>query len=161
MLVTCNCGCVEMIIVGAPIMSNVCYCDSCQEGWGRIEALENAAPVLDARGGTEYVFYRKDRATIIKGMDLLQAYKLTPDTPMKRVVACCCNTAMFADRGDFYALIRARLGTDAPAVEMRNFTKFSPEQPFVSDDDVPTYPGVPARFIRKLIQTQLNMKLGL
>jgi hypothetical protein len=49
---SCVCGRVRCEAAGAPILSGVCYCDDCQEGGRRIEALPHAAPVLDADGGT-------------------------------------------------------------------------------------------------------------
>jgi hypothetical protein len=48
----CSCGSVELEIIGAPIISVVCYCDDCQEGARQIEALPNARPVRDPDGGT-------------------------------------------------------------------------------------------------------------
>jgi len=52
MIATCICGSVEIEMVGAPIVSVVCYCDDCQEGARRIEALSGAPAVLDAAGGS-------------------------------------------------------------------------------------------------------------
>lgn len=61
-LLACVCGKVEYEATEPAILSVVCYCDDCQEGAHRIEALPNAPPVLDADGGPPAsVLYRKDR----------------------------------------------------------------------------------------------------
>src|SRR6185437_6203938 len=52
---SCACGNVELELRGPPIMIVSCYCDSCQEGGRRIEALPNAPPVLQPDGGTPYI----------------------------------------------------------------------------------------------------------
>jgi hypothetical protein len=59
---SCACGSVELAAIGAPIVSNVCYCGDCQQGSRQIEALPNAGPVRDPDGGTAYILYPAYRA---------------------------------------------------------------------------------------------------
>ncbi len=118
----CSCGAVALTLRGAPIASVACYCDTCQEGSGRIEALPNAPSVREPDGGTEYVLYRKDRVTYTKGYELLKDYKLEQSPKTNRAVATCCNSAImmrFDDARHWLPIYRARLGPVAPAIEMR------------------------------------------
>ena len=158
MNISCSCGRVQMSLAGKPFLVSACHCDDCQEGWGRIEKLVNAPPVIGANGGTEYMFYRKNRVTFIKGKELLEAHKLKPESQNNRMVAKCCNSGMYTDHEKhwYFEIIRERCGADAPPLEMRHFTKFSPQQPFEMND-VPSYPGFPARIIFKLLLDRFTM----
>jgi len=162
MIVSCKCGQVKLDVTGKPFMVAACYCDDCQAGWRRIEALVNAAPVLDDRGGIENLYFRNDRVRVVQGEEFLQPFKLRPESPMRRVVANCCNTPMYSSREDFrfMNIIRARFGPDAPPLEGRYFTRYSPEQPFVSHD-VPSYPGVPLSVKLKMLRAHLAATLHL
>jgi len=71
------------------------YCTDCQLGSRQIEDLPNAGSVRDADGGTAYILFRKDRFKCSRGADLLKGYKLKDISPTNRVVATCCNSAMF------------------------------------------------------------------
>jgi len=162
MIVSCKCGQVKLDVTGKPFMVAGCYCDDCQAGWRRIEALENTAPVLDDRGGIENIYFRQDHIRVVQGEEFLQPFKLKPESPTRRVVANCCNTPMFTSREDyrFMSIVRARFGLDAPPVEVRYFTRYSPKQPFVSHD-VPSYPGVPFRVKMKMLRAHLAATLHL
>src|SRR5262245_9068943 len=92
----CACGRVELEANGAPIASVVCYCDDCQDGGRRIEALPNARAVRDADGGTPYLLFRKDRIICTRGAELLHGYKLKDRSVTHRTVATCCNSGMYA-----------------------------------------------------------------
>src|SRR5215470_899873 len=92
---SCICGRVVLDLKAIPITSLVCYCDDCQAGARQIEALPGAPPVQAPDGGTAYVVYRKDRVQTIEGANLLKALKLRPASPTNRVIASCCNAAMF------------------------------------------------------------------
>ena len=143
---------------GAPILRGVCYCASCQEGGRRIEQLPDAPPVLDADGGTDYVLYRKDRVRCIHGGERLKAYRLKPDSPTRRMVATCCNTAMFLDftKGHWLTVYRARAPEPVPPLDMRVMTAAAPKRA-VLPDDVPNYPGHSGRFMRKLLAAWIVM----
>lgn len=146
---SCSCGSVELEATGAPIMSTVCYCGSCQEGSRQIEALPNGRPACDPDGGTAYVLYRKDRVERAKGSRLLQGYKLTDGSPTDRVVATCCDSPMYLDfaKGHWLSIYRTALQGDLPPVEMRVQTAAAGVD---LPDDVPRYPGYGPKFMAKL-----------
>jgi hypothetical protein len=119
--VTCNCGKVELEARGTPIVATVCHCSGCKEAGRTLERLPDAPRILDARNGTPFVLYRKDRVDCINGCELLRYHKLSASTPTRRVIATCCNSFMFLDftRGHWTTLVRDRIGdgqadTDAP-----------------------------------------------
>ena len=118
MTATCACGRVQLKAFGAPIVSAVCYCGDCRKGAAQIEALPNASAVRDPDSGTAYSLYRKDRFECSEGAELLKPYKLKDTSPTNRVVATCCNSAMFVnfDRGPHWvSAYRARLNGELPS----------------------------------------------
>jgi hypothetical protein len=120
---SCACGRVQCRAIGAPIVSLVCYCDDCQEGARNIEALPNAASFRDDDGGTPLLTYRDDRFECSSGEELLVGYKLKESAPTHRMVASCCNSAMFLKYapGFWVSAYRARFeGDDLPPIEMRD-----------------------------------------
>jgi hypothetical protein len=149
---SCRCGAVVLEAAGAPILHAACYCSSCQEAGRRIEQLPGAPPVLDADGGTDFILYRKDRVHCARGGDRLQEHRLKPQAPTRRMVAACCNSAMFLDftRGHWLTLYRARLPEDVLPLQMRVMTADRPEGA-VLPDDVRNYPGRAGRFMWKLL----------
>lgn len=88
----CNCGKVELEARGTPIVATVCHCSGCKEAGRILESLRDAPRILDARDGTPFVLYRKDRVDCIKGCELLREHRLNASTPTRRVVATCCNS---------------------------------------------------------------------
>jgi hypothetical protein len=162
MTATCACGSVDLKASGKPIVSAACYCDDCQKGAAQIEALPNAASVRDPDGGTSYMLYRKDRFECSKGAELLKPHKLKDASPTNRVVATCCNSAMFVnfDRGPHWvSAYKARFHGDLPPVQARICTKFKPDG-IVLSDDVPSYRSYPPSFIVKLLASRIAMALG-
>lgn len=159
----CPCGTVELEMTGAPITAIVCYCNDCQEGGRQIEALPNAAKVLDSDGGTAYVLYRKDRVTCSKGATLLKSYKIRAKSATNRVVATCCNSSMlvnFDDGKPWVSVYRSRIQGDAPPLQIRIYTKFKPAGPDISND-VPSYSTFPLRFPAQLVGAKIAMLLRL
>lgn len=159
----CSCGSVELEAIGAPIVSAVCYCDDCQEGSRLIEALPNARPVRDPDGGTAYLVYRKDRVKCSRGTQFLQGHKIREKSPTNRVVATCCNSAMFLNFDDgkhWVDIYRARFQGDIPPLQMRIFTKFKAENADMPND-VPSYPAFSLRFLAKLLAARIAMLLHL
>ena len=156
----CACGSVELEAIGAPILSAACHCDDCQEGARQIESLPNARPVLDPHGGSAYLLYRKDRMNCSKGAEHLRDYKIKSESPTRRVVASCCNSAMFLDfqKGHWFSAYRARFEGDVPPLQMRIQTKFKPKDRQIPND-VPSYPTYPIRFIAKLMSARVAMLL--
>jgi hypothetical protein len=162
MTATCSCGAVEVTAFGRPIVSAVCYCDDCQKGAARIEALPDAGAVRDPDGGTAYILYRKDRFQCAKGAELLRRYKLKETSATNRVVAACCNSAMFVsfDRSPHWvSAYRARFRGELPPVQARICTKFKPDG-VVLPDDAPSYRGYPPGLVIKLLASRVAMLLG-
>ena len=155
---SCRCGAVVLEVVGAPIVHTACYCASCQEAGRRIEQLPDAPPLLDADGGTDFVVYRKDRVRCVQGGERLEAHRLKPDSPTRRMVAACCNSAMVLDftKGHWLTLYRNRFGADVPPLELRVMAADRPEG-VVLPDDVPNYPGQTGKFMWKLLAAWISM----
>jgi hypothetical protein len=150
--VSCQCGAVVLEAAGAPIVRAACYCSCCQQAGRRIEQLPGAPPVVGADGGTDLILYRKDRVRCLQGGERLQEHRLKPDSPTRRMVAACCNSAMFLNftKGHWLTLYRARLPDDVPPLEMRVMTADRPEG-VVLPDDVPNHPGRAGGFMWKLL----------
>jgi hypothetical protein len=161
MTARCACGRVVLRMRGAPIVSVACYCDDCQTGARKIAALPNAAPVNDPDGGTSYLAYRKDRLECLSGSEHLQSLKIKPDSPTNRVVATCCNSAMylgFDDSKHWVDVYHSRVQGTVPPVQLRICTRYKPasnENPL----DVPAYPGYPFKFIARLLGARIAMWL--
>jgi hypothetical protein len=155
---SCRCGKVELRIAGTPILHGVCYCASCQEAGRRYQATPGAEPVVAADGGTDYVLYRKDRISCVKGGDLFEERRLKPDSPTRRMYARCCNTAMFADftRGHWLTIYRGRLPEDMPPATMRMMTAARPAG-VVLPDDMANYSGHSGKFMLKLLGAWVAM----
>jgi len=148
----CRCGGVVLEVVGAPIVHAACYCASCQAAGRRIEQLADAPPLVGADGGTDLVLYRKDRVRCVQGGERLDAHRLKPESPTRRMVAACCNSAMFLDftKGHWLTVYRARLPDDVPPLEMRVMTADRREG-VVLPDDMPNYAAHTGRFMWKLL----------
>jgi hypothetical protein len=158
---SCSCGRVRCEGVGPPILSTVCYCSDCQAGGHQIEALPDAAPVLDADGGTPYLTYRDDRFACVEGAELLVGYKLREKAPTQRFVASCCNTGMYLKfgPGHWTSAYRLRFPAPLPPIEMR--TKVASRQsdlPF--PQDAPAYSSFPFKLFRRLFVARLAMLFG-
>ena len=162
MTATCACGGVELKAFGRPIVSAVCYCDDCRKGGGQIEALPNAGAVSDPDGGTAYILYRKDRIECSNGAESLRSHKLKETSVTNRVVATCCNSALFVnfDRGPHWVCVyRARFHGELPPLQLRICTKFKPDGA-VLPDDVPSYRGYPPALVVRLLASRVAMLLG-
>jgi hypothetical protein len=158
---SCACGRVQCEAIGEPILSAVCYCKDCQEGGRRIEALPNAAPILDPEGGAPYLTYRDDRFRVLSGDELLADYRLYPKSRTRRVVASCCCTGMYLkfEPGFWVSTYRSRYEGDLPPIEMR--TKTRHRNPVAElPSGAPSYRGYPARLFWRLIAARAAMLLG-
>jgi hypothetical protein len=157
----CSCGSVEIEAFGEPITSVVCYCDSCQEGSRRIEALTTAFSILGPDGGTSYIVYRKDRIKYSKGVELLKDYKIEEKSTTSRVVATCCSSAMvmrFDDARHWVPVYRTRFQGDVPPLRWRICTQFKPEHATIPTD-VPSSTMYPAGLMWKLLSSRIAMLL--
>jgi hypothetical protein len=155
--VACRCGKVRLEISGAPILSGICYCTSCQEGSRRHQALPGADIVMSPDGGTSYVLYRKDRVRCVQGREQLEERRLKPESPTRRVDARCCNSAMFVDftKGHWLTIYRGRV-PDAPPPTMRMMTAERPVGVELADD-MTNYPKYSGKFMLKLLGAWIAM----
>lgn len=158
---TCQCGKVQCQGVGQPIISGVCYCDDCQAGAEILESLDGAAKVRDEDGGTHYLTYRDDRFSCVEGADLLRAYQNSPDAATQRMVASCCNTAMFLkfSRGHWTSTYAKRFKGDVPPIEMRTQMQFR-NSSLPLPDDAPTYRTFGVRLFWRLFTSRIAMIFG-
>jgi hypothetical protein len=110
---------VKIETVGPPILTGACYCLDCQEAGRRLEQLASAPSLLDSDSGTGVILFRKDRVRCVAGLDYLQEHRLTPESPTRRLVATCCNSAMCLDftKGHWLSMYRNRFATGAPPLE--------------------------------------------
>jgi hypothetical protein len=155
---TCQCGKVKFEAIGSPILTGTCYRTSCQEAGRQLGQPANAPPLLDPDSGTSMVLYRKDRMQCVAGAQYLREYRLKPESPTRRVVATCCNSAMFLDftRGHWLSMFRNRFATGAPPLEMRVMTA-ERRVGAVLAEDVPNYPRHSGKFMLKLIVAWIAM----
>ena len=154
----CQCGKVKFEAVGPPILTGSCFCTSCQEAGRRFEELASAPSVLDPDSGSGFILYRKDRVQCVMGQEYLEEHRLKPDSPTRRVVATCCNSAMFLDftKGHWLSMYRNRFPTGAPALELRVMTKN--RRPGVAlANDIPNHSGFSGKFMLKLIAAWIAM----
>jgi len=159
--VNCVCGRVAVEAIGAPIASVICYCDDCQEGARQIRSLPNGVCIEDPDGGTAYLVYRKDRITCPKGASLLRLHKIRENSATNRVIATCCNSAMFVSFDDgrhWVDLYRSRCEGDVLPVQMRVCTKFKPGGRTIPID-VPQYSRYSMSFLVKLVLAKAAMLL--
>ena len=154
----CACGQVTLEAVGTPVLSAVCYCESCRTAGRQFEQVLGAPSVLTASGGTEYCLFRKDRVTITRGGSHLKEHRLAASSATRRVVAACCNAPMFLDftSGHWLTLYRDRLSGDAPALEMGVMAKDMPAGA-APPAGIPTYPTHPAKFMVRLLAAWVAM----
>lgn len=155
---SCRCGAVAFDVVGAPIVSAACYCESCQEAGRQIEQSMDAPPTLGADGGTEFVLHRKDRVRCVRGGELLREYRLKPESTTRRVLASCCNSAMFLEfaKGHWLSLYRGRMPGNAPPLEMRVMTA-NRRKGVELAGDVPSYATHSAKFMWRLFRAWAAM----
>ena len=160
LLGACRCGKVKFEAFGVPILTGACYCTSCQEAGRRLEQLASAPPLLEPDGGTGVVLYRKDRVRCVMGLDYLEEHRLKPESPTRRVVATCCNSAMFVDftKGHWLSMYRSRFPSGALPLEMRVMTK-NRRAGVELADDIPNHRGFSGKFMLKLIAARIAMGL--
>jgi len=157
----CACGRVVFEARGAPIVGATCYCNSCQTAGRQIEHLPSAPKVLDADGGTSYLLYRRDRVACAKGSEHLQEFRLTPDSPTRRMVATCCNSAMLLEftKGHWLTMYRRRFPSNAPPIEMRVMTRDLPQEVQLSDN-LPNCRTHSGKLMWKLLSARIAMLFG-
>ena len=159
--IACSCGRTTLETAGAPILSLVCYCESCRTAARRFDQAPGAPPVLNGDGGVDYCLFRKDRVWITGGAEHLQTHRLDEKSPTCRVVAGCCHAPMFLDFtvGHWLSLYRDRLPDDSPLPEIGVMARDLPASG-TRRDGLRTYPGFPPRFMFKLAIAWVAMGFG-
>ena len=155
---TCRCGKVELEALGRPILSVACYCASCQKAGSGFEQLASAPPVLNPDGGTDYLLCRKDRVRCVRGQEYLEEHRLKPESPTRRVIATCCNSAMFLDftKGHWLTMYRNRFPAGAPPVELRIMTRDRREGVELADD-LPNFSGHSGKALLRVVAAWMAM----
>jgi hypothetical protein len=156
---SCACGAVHIEVEKAPIVSSECYCPSCREAGGRMQALPGAPTLVDEKGGTRFVLYRKDRVRFVKGVQHFREFRLNPDAPTRRVVATCCNTPVFLEfQGGHWLSLYAGLWPAGalPPLGLRTRTQ-DPPDPSVLGRAVPAGAWPTASFFAKLLGAWIAM----
>jgi hypothetical protein len=129
---TCACGAVDIVFHGAPIAALSCCCDDCQAAAARLEALPGAPRYTEPCGGTPALQFHRKAMHVVTGADKLDAVKLRDASPTSRMVARCCNSAMYIgfDRGPFWVTaFHARLDNTAPNPTDRIQTRYLKSPP--------------------------------
>lgn len=155
----CTCGTVAFEAARAPIVTAACYCTSCQQAGQWLETLPGAPAILEPDGGTHFVLYRKDRLRCLRGDDQLREHRLTPESTTRRVVAQCCNAAMFLEfkGGHWLSLYKNRFDkVDRPPIEMRTMT-VDRRAGVVFADTIPSPRKHSVRFMWKLLSAWVAM----
>lgn len=158
---TCKCGQVSLALRGEPILTADCTCSSCRTAGALLEKLPGAEPVLDQYGATRLVLYRKDRFACLHGDEHLREFRLRTDSTTRRVVAICCNSAMFLDftKGHWIDIYGQRwLPGAMPQPELRTMTMDLPEGTMLPDN-IPNARRQSLTFFVKLFWAWIAMKL--
>jgi hypothetical protein len=155
----CACGQVDLEVVGAPIISAECCCNSCRAAAARLQTLPGIPPMLGPHGETRFVLYRKDRVRFLKGVEHLKDLRLTPKAKTRRAVATCCNTPVFLDfqGGHWLSLYGSLWPAGAlPPLALRTMTSDLPDAS-VLPEDVPNYKRQSVSFFAKLFGAWVAM----
>lgn len=154
----CQCGETAIVLLGNPILSATCYCESCRTAAHQFERDLGAPRTVNASGGVDYCSYRKDRINIKRGAVYLREFRLKPDSPTRRVVTNCCSSPMFVDftPGHWVTIYRERLLMPAPPSEMLLQIKDKPMGASLPPG-IPAYDTMPPGFMFKLIASWAAM----
>jgi hypothetical protein len=155
---TCQCGAVQCEAIGRPIISGICYCDDCRAGAAVVEKLDGAPTIRTDDGGTHYLTFRDDRFTCTQGTEKLIPIKRSANASTARMVASCCNTAMYLKfaKGHWTSAYAARFQGKIPNVEMRTQVQFrTAVTPLPTD--VPSHQGFGIALFYRLIASRIAM----
>ena len=155
---TCRCGKTAITLSGPPIMTVDCCCTSCRTAAAQLQALPGAPSILGPHGETRFAMQRKDRATL-PAPAAMAAHRLTATSKTRRVVATCCNTALFLEfQGGHWISVYGSLwptGT-APKAQMRTMARDLPD-PGILPTDIPNSRSQSPRFIWNLLRAWIAM----
>ena len=155
----CQCGQVSLKVTGSPIVSAECLCLDCQQAGNTLQQRAGAPKIMDNKGATRFVLYRKDRVSFQGSQHLLREYYLNDKSTTRRVVASCCNTPMFLEfTAGHWLSIYGSLWQQAslPALDLRTMTRSRPtgvELP----NDVPNPKTHNLSFMVKLLTAWIAM----
>lgn len=155
---TCTCGKVRLEARGKPIMATECHCNSCCEAAARFGTLEGVPDFLSPNGGTPFLMMRKDRVDI-SGAGHLKAFRLTPESPTRRILATCCNTPVFLEfkGGHWLSIYKSVVPQGAmPQIELRTMTGDLAD-PGLLDDIVPSGKRQSVKFFARLLAAWIAM----
>jgi hypothetical protein len=141
------------------MLSVECCCTSCRTAGSVLAKLPGAPRIVGQNGATHLVLYRKDRVHFTKGAELLREYRLTPGSPMRRIVAICCNTPIALDftKGHWLSLFSCVWSTDTlPPIQIRTMAGDAPEGTILSDD-VPNHKRYAFSFFATLLGAWVAM----
>lgn len=144
------------------MLTATCYCDDCQAAAKEIEADGTGPLVADPDGGTTLSLLRIDGFRTVKGAELQVPHRLRETSATSRVVAGCCNSAMylsFTDGRFWVSAMSNRIVGQKPAVESRLAVKFR-DSALPWPDDARRYASFPKRYIFRLLGQWIAMKLG-
>lgn len=154
----CACGQVALEVTGEHIVSAECYCDSCRKAGAHLESLPGAPVLREQNGATHYVLHRKDRVRCVRGAERMREHRLSPKASTRRVVATCCNSAMFMEflNGHWLSLYARRFPSGSvPPVEMRTMTR--DVEGLTLPDDVPNGKTQPFASMARLLAAWVRM----
>jgi Family of unknown function (DUF6151) len=155
----CMCGQVDIEVIGDPMISAECCCNSCRAAAARLQKLPDATALLGPFDETRFVLYRKDRIRFLKGAEYFKDFRLTPGAKTRRVIAACCNTPIFLEfQGAHWLNLYGGLwpaGT-LPPPALRTMTSDLPDAS-VLPNDVPNYKRQSISFFGKLLTTWIAM----
>lgn len=157
----CECGRVECQSKRPPMLTATCYCDDCQAAAKEIKADGTGPQVADPDGGTALSLLRIDGFRTVKGAELLVPHQLRKSSPTSRVVASCCNSAMyisFTDRRFWVSAMTNRIVGKKPTIQSRLAVKFR-NSALPWPDDAPRYATWPKRYLFLLLVQWIAMKL--
>lgn len=158
----CDCGKVECHASGAPFLSAVCYCDHCQKAADAIEREGHGPPVAEPDGGTALCLIRDDKFRIERGAELLTPHRLEPASPTSRMVASCCNAAMFLSFSDgrfWKSVMINRIAAPRPPIEMRLCTRYRTSS-LPWPDSAPRHAKFPLSALLTIGRQWIAMKIG-
>lgn len=159
---SCRCGKTTLAVQGRPILSVECLCNSCRQAGDVLQQRPGAPVIVDAKGATPFVLYRKDRVQCLQGADQLREHRIKDDSKTRRVVTQCCNTPMFLEftQGHWLSLYGELWPSDQlPALDLRTMVGDLPDQGAALPKDVPNLKTHSARFFVRLLGAWLAMGL--
>jgi hypothetical protein len=156
---SCICGQVQLKVDSAPIVNAECFCNSCRIAGARLQTLPSAPSIVDVKGATRFVLYRKDRIRFASGAEHLKEFRLAPTSKTRRVVAACCNTPVFMEfHGGHWINLYGLLWPEGtlPTLEMRTMAMDLPAGTTLPDD-VPNASRQSFSFFVKLLSAWIAM----